>query len=153
MIATMANRHRSPLHIKLRGAFTLCEAYTVGTVCTQYDEMMVVQAAFICAGITAGLVAFTFQTRVDFTPLASTCYTLLWVLIITGFMQAFFPFSSQAQLLTASGGAALFSLFIVVDTLALDNTFREHASHKLSYAKVKIIRKRARIVHGCDMIG
>jgi len=77
---------------------------------------LVVQAAFMCAGITAGLVAFTFQTKVDFTPLASTCYTMLWVLILVGFMQLFFPFSSQAELVTASGGAALFSLFTVLDT-------------------------------------
>ena len=53
----------------------------------------------ICATVTVGLTVFTFQTKRDFTPLASSLVTGLWVLIGLGFVQAFVPFSKSQDLM------------------------------------------------------
>merc|ERR1719498_718200 len=115
LFALLANRHKSPLNMQLLAAFTVMESIAVATVVSHYNQSLVLQAAMICATVTIGLTIFTFQTKRDFTPMASTLVTGLWVLIGLGFVQAFIPFSSQQELLVSSGGASLFSAFLVVD--------------------------------------
>lgn len=115
LVALLANRKKSPLNMQLLAAFTVLESIAVATVVSFYDQTIVLQAAMICATVTVGLTIFTFQTKRDFTPLASSLVTGLWVLIGLGFVQAFVPFSKKQDLMVACGGAALFSMFLVVD--------------------------------------
>merc|ERR1711973_496670 len=76
----------------------------VGVIVTFYDVAVVVQAFFLTCAVVAGLTAFTFQTKRDFTHWGTGLMAGLWILILGGFMQVFV------------GGALLFSGFIIFDT-------------------------------------
>lgn len=64
-----ASRHVVPLNLFLLGAFTVVEAITVGTVVSLYEVASVVQALVLTLLITAGLTAYTFQTKRDFSSM------------------------------------------------------------------------------------
>ena len=46
---------------------TVVEAYTIGVIVTFYDVSVVIQAFFLTAAVVAGLTAFTFQSKRDFS--------------------------------------------------------------------------------------
>lgn len=115
LFSLIANRHKSPLNFQLLGVFTIVLSTSVALTISMYDNVVVIQAAMVCASVTAGLIAYTFQTKHDFTGMLSICMTGLWVLIGLGFVQAFFPFSSSMDAMISCVAACLFSLFIIVD--------------------------------------
>jgi len=115
LIALLGNRHKSPLNMQLLGAFTVAESLAVATAISSMNGVVVLQAGIITAAVTCGLVLFTFQTKRDFTPLNSLLLTALWVMIGISFVQLMLPFDGQVALVRSAAGAALFSLFIIVD--------------------------------------
>ena len=56
-----------PTNYALLGAFTLCYAYIVASISTLYDPQIVVEAAFITAGMVGGLSVYAWTTKSDFT--------------------------------------------------------------------------------------
>ena len=116
MIGLFVKRRSYPLNFYLLGAFTLLEAYTVGNIVTYYDTMVVIEALIITLGLFAALTVFTFQTKYDFMGMAPYLYGGLWMLIITGFMAAFFPYSRGFSLVYSTVGALIFSGYIIFDT-------------------------------------
>ena len=67
LFALFIKSREHPTNLILLAAFTVVEAYTIGVLVTFYDVAVVVQAFFLTAGVVAGLTAFTFQTKRDFT--------------------------------------------------------------------------------------
>lgn len=115
LFALMWKRQETPTNYILLAVFTVLEAYAVGVVVTLYEVSSVIQAFVLTLAVTAGLTAYTFQTKRDFTVHYGCLFSLLWILILAGFMQVFFPGDLMERGL-AMGGAALFSFFIIIDT-------------------------------------
>ncbi|XP_076468612.1 protein lifeguard 4-like [Babylonia areolata] len=115
LFALMWKRQETPTNYILLAVFTLMESYAVGVVVTLYNVSSVIEAFVLTLAVTAGLTAYTFQTKRDFTVHYGCLFSLLWILILAGFMQVFFPGDLMERGL-ALGGAVLFSFFIIIDT-------------------------------------
>lgn len=115
LFGLMWKRQETPTNYILLAVFTLMEAYAIGVIVTLYKVSSVVEAFGLTLAVTTGLTLYTFQTKRDFTSLYGCLFSFLWILIIAGFMQMLFPGDLMDKAI-AVGGAALFSLFIIVDT-------------------------------------
>lgn len=115
LIALHIKRKEHPTNLILLAAFTVVEAYTVGVLVTFFDKMVVLQAFFLTAAVVAGLTAFTFQTKRDFSNMGAMLFSGLMLLIGGGLIQLFVG-GELLDLALAVGGALLFSLFIIYDT-------------------------------------
>lgn len=115
MLALMFKQRETPINYILLMAFTAMEAYTVGVIVTFYDKAAVMEAFALTCAVTLGLTAYTFQSKRDFSSWGPSLFAVLWVLILAGFLQLFFPTVTIDRLLSI-GGALIFSLFIIYDT-------------------------------------
>lgn len=70
---------------------SLLEAYTVGTIVTFYDTVIVLEALLITLGLFAGLTLFTLQSKWDFSGMGPFLFGGLWALVLAGFVMIFFP--------------------------------------------------------------
>ncbi|XP_068163379.1 protein lifeguard 4 [Antennarius striatus] len=108
-------RHQHPVNLYLLLSFTLLEAGSVATAVTFYDYSTVLQALFLTCAVFAGLTAYTFQSKRDFSKMGAGLFSCLWILIIASFMRLFFN-SDSTELVMAGAGALLFCGFIIYDT-------------------------------------
>eukprot|EP00112_Aurelia_sp_Birch-Aquarium-sp1_P010173 Seg2186.3 transcript_id=Seg2186.3/GoldUCD/mRNA.D3Y31 product="Protein lifeguard 4" protein_id=Seg2186.3/GoldUCD/D3Y31 len=115
IVALMVKRKETPTNFYLLAAFTLCEAYTIGTVVTFFDQFVVLQAFILTVGTTIALTVYTFQSKKDFSTWGASLFNILWILVLAGFMQILMP-SEILHLGIAVAGAVIFSCFIVFDT-------------------------------------
>ena len=117
----------------------MLEAYTVGTIVTFYDTVIVLEALLITVGLFAGLTLFTLQSKWDFSGMGPFLFGGLWALVLAGFVMLFFPHNGYVFLLSrvisdrwtdicrivevvyASIGAVIFSLYIIYDTYNICN--------------------------------
>jgi len=97
-------------------AFTALEAYSVSVVTSMFESRIVLQALIFTFGIFIALTLFACQTKYDFTSWMPYLFGALWVLILFGFMSAFFPKSSGVELGYGVVAALIFSGYILVDT-------------------------------------
>lgn len=115
LITLHVKRHQVPINFILLGAFTVVEAITVGVAVSMYEAEVVVKAFVLTVVITAGLTAYTFQTKRDFTNIGAGLLIGLMVMIGLGMMNIFLG-STGLELALAGGSALIFCLFIVFDT-------------------------------------
>lgn len=137
-------RRRWPLNIILLGLFTICESFMLGTIASFYDVKFnsiysnayvirliiiflfsntspflqskeVLIAAGICTVVCLSITLFSLQTKWDFTVCGGFIFVSLVVLLMFGIMAICMP-SSVMNLLYASLGALVFSLYLVFDT-------------------------------------
>jgi len=108
-------RRTWPTNIILLGLFTLFEGYLLGAISSAYEADAVLIAAGITAVVAFGLTVFAFQTKYDFTTCTGALLVCLIVLIVFGFLCAIIR-SDILNLVYASLGALLFSIYLVVDT-------------------------------------
>nr|CAD7434447.1 unnamed protein product [Timema monikensis] len=94
---------------------TFVQAYAIGVVLTFYDQVIVLQALVLTLSVVAGLSAFTFQTKRDFSFLGYGLFGGLMLLMVAAIMQLFLG-SSVFELVISLAGAFLFAIFIVYDT-------------------------------------
>ncbi|XP_062852001.1 protein lifeguard 4 [Trichomycterus rosablanca] len=123
IFALVIYRHQHPINLYLLLGFTLLEAVSVGTAVTFYEYSIVLQAFILTSAVFAGLTAYTFQSKRDFSKLGAGLFAGLWILIIASFMRLFFQ-NDTMELVFAGAGALLFCGFIIYDTHVL--------MHKLS---------------------
>lgn len=116
IFALMVKSREVPTNFILLGLFTFCESILVGTVVTFYDKSVVLEAFVLTAAVTVALTVYTFQSKRDFSSWGAALFSVLWILIITSFMQVFFFQSELVDRAMAVAGAVLFSLFIIFDT-------------------------------------
>ncbi|KAK9687541.1 hypothetical protein K7432_014753 [Basidiobolus ranarum] len=121
MLVLFWKRHSSPLNFYLLGAFTLLEAYSVGTIVTFYSARVVLQALIITFALFIGLTLFTMQSKYDFSGMGSILNIVLWLVVIASLVQIFFPFSSKVDFAIAIVVALLFCGYIVYDTYMIIN--------------------------------
>ncbi|KAL9620087.1 MAG: hypothetical protein Q9160_005377 [Pyrenula sp. 1 TL-2023] len=120
MIATYWKRKSYPTNLLFLGGFTILEAYSISVITSLYDVRIVVEALIITLAIFFALTLFACQTKYDFTAWQPYLFGALWILIIFGFMAAFFPTSEKGskimELIYGSVAALIFSGYILVDT-------------------------------------
>lgn len=113
-------RTSHPTNVILLGAFTLCEAYTVGVVCAVYYAsglgLIVFQALLLTAAVFLSLTAYVLTTKKDFSWLGGGLFAVLCILLFWGVLNIFFDFGSGARLVYSLVGAILFSGYILYDT-------------------------------------
>ena len=104
------------MNLAILTAFTALEAYSVSVITSMFESRIVLQALIFTFGIFIALTLFACQTKYDFTSWMPYLFGALWVLILFGFMAAFFPKSSGVELGYGIVAALIFSGYILVDT-------------------------------------
>ncbi|CUM62636.1 uncharacterized protein PRCAT00000190001 [Priceomyces carsonii] len=123
LIATHFKARSYPTNLILLSAFTLCEAYAVGVVCSVVETDVLVQALLLTMVVFIGLTMFAFQTKYDFISWQGFASMALWFLIGWGILFMIFPGYSKSMDLVYSGvGALLFCLYILIDTQRIMKT-------------------------------
>ena len=117
-------RRRYPTNYILLAVFTVATSVMVGVVSATYAPESVALAAGLTLALFAGLTAFAWQTRIDFTPLNQGAFSACWGLLLLGLVCALFP-STILRNVYATLGAVLFSFFIIIDTQMLLGGKRE----------------------------
>jgi protein lifeguard len=116
MLLTFWKRKSYPANLLFLSAFTAHEAYAVSVITSYYESRIVLQALIITLGIFVALTVFACQTKYDFTHWMPYLFGALWLLVIFGFMAAFFPMSKTVELVYGAVAALVFSGYILVDT-------------------------------------
>lgn len=104
-----------PLNYVLLTIFTICEALMVASICSRYDSATVMIAAAVTAAAVVGLTIYAFKTNTDFTVLGGVLFAALLILLVASII-AIFVHNRWLQLVIASLGAVIFSIYIVFDT-------------------------------------
>lgn len=116
MLLTFWKRKSYPTNLIFLGAFTGLEAYAVSVITSFYESKIVLEALIFTLAIFVALTIFACQSKYDFTSWIPYLFGGLWVLIIFGFMSAFFPYNSKVELGYGIIAALIFSGYILVDT-------------------------------------
>lgn len=116
MLLTFWKRKSYPTNLVFLGVFTALEAYTISVITSFYESKLVLEALIFTLAIFAALTLFACQSKYDFTSWMPYLFGGLWMLIIFGFMSAFFPYSSKIELGYGIVAALIFSGYILVDT-------------------------------------
>jgi modulator of FtsH protease len=114
-----AAKNKTPLNLVLLFAFTFMTGFTLAPTLAVFiakNMGYVIGEAF---GLTAvafgGLTVFAMNTKKDFTTMGKMLFITLIVLIVAGIANIFLHLP-MLQLIIASVGAVLFSMFILFDT-------------------------------------
>ncbi|KAL8745163.1 MAG: hypothetical protein Q9190_002666 [Brigantiaea leucoxantha] len=116
MLLTYWKRKSYPTNLFFLSGFTALEAYSISVIVSFYQTKIVLEALIITSAIFVALTVFACQTKYDFTNWMPYLFGTLWVLIIFGFMAAFFPKNSTVELIYGAIAALVFSGYILVDT-------------------------------------
>ncbi|XP_053601832.1 protein lifeguard 4-like [Plodia interpunctella] len=121
LIALIFKRRDHPANLYLLAAFTVVQAYTVGTIVSFYNTAVVLQALGLTFAVVFALTLYTLNTKRDFTFIGYGLVAGLSVLLIGGFLQIFIQ-SSALEMALAFSGAILFSFFLIFDTQMMMTT-------------------------------
>jgi len=128
IFALMIHKNKSPLNMYLLSAFTIVEAFLVGTVTTAYcadgEQGIVLEAVFLTGCIFVGLTIFTFQSKIDFSFLGAGLSMGLGALILWGLFAMIFGI--QTGYVYALVGCILFSGYILFDTWLIMEKLSPH---------------------------
>ncbi|KAJ9645830.1 hypothetical protein H2199_002871 [Coniosporium tulheliwenetii] len=116
MLLTFWKRKSYPTNLLFLSGFTALEAYSISVITSFYESRIVLEALVFTLAIFVALTLFACQTKYDFTNWIPYLFGALWILIIFGFMAAFFPHNSKVELGYGIIAALIFSGYILVDT-------------------------------------
>ncbi len=116
MLLTFWKRKSYPTNLLFLSGFTALEAYSVSVIVTFYQSRIVLLALVLTAGIFVALTLFACQSKYDFTAWQPYLFGALWILILFGFVSAFFPGGKTYEMIYGSVAALIFSGYILVDT-------------------------------------
>ena len=124
LFALIAMKDNHPTNLQLLAVFTLFESILVGTVCARYAASglsdLVLEALVITLTIFAGLTAYAFWSKRDFSFLGAGLFVALIALLGCSFINLFLGVtgnkSPMLALLISWGGSVLFSLYILYDS-------------------------------------
>lgn len=119
-------QQKHPLNLILLGLWTSCLSITVGVSCANTDGKIVLEALILTSAVVASLTAYTFwasKKGKDFSFLGPILFTSLFVLLLTSFLQMFFPLGSTSTAVYGGISAVVFSGYIVYDTQNLIKRF------------------------------
>lgn len=109
-----------PVNYILLGLFTLCEAYLVGFIASNYEPEVVLAAAFSTAGITAAISVYAYYTKSDFTICGPVFLIIGMTMCMTTLMILIFGLSTgqwhTAHMIICGIAVVLFSFYLLFDT-------------------------------------
>ncbi|GAX83121.1 hypothetical protein CEUSTIGMA_g10547.t1 [Chlamydomonas eustigma] len=111
-------RHQFPLNLILMAIFTIGEGVLVSACTARYNTDIVILALGITAAVTVSLCAYALTTKHDFTSMGSYLYAALLSLFVAGLV-GYILHTPLLTLAISTGGAALFSMYIVYDVQML----------------------------------
>ncbi|XP_072984708.1 BI1-like protein [Typha latifolia] len=129
-------QQRHPLNFVFLGLFTLCLSLSVGVACANTQGKIVLEALILTSAVVSSLTAYTFwasKKGKDFSFLGPVLFAGLVVLILTSFIQIFFPLGPSSVALFGGLGALIFSGFLVYDT---DNLIKRYNYDEYIWASV-----------------
>jgi modulator of FtsH protease len=131
-----AAKNKTPLNLVLLFAFTFMTGFTLAPTLAVFiarNMGYVIGEAFGLTAVAFGaLTIFAMNTKRDFTTMGKMLFITLIVLIIAGIANIFLHLP-MLQLIIASVGAVLFSMFILYDT---QNIIRGNVSSEIEAAVV-----------------
>ncbi|XP_051125964.1 BI1-like protein [Andrographis paniculata] len=133
-----AYKQKHPLNLVFLGLFTLSLSLTVGVTCANTEGWIVLEALILTSAVVSALTGYTFwasKKGKDFSFLGPILFTSLFVLVLTGFIQAFFPLGSTTSAIYSSIGAIIFSGYIVYDT---ENLIKRYTYDDYIWASVNL---------------
>lgn len=116
LLLTFWKRKSYPTNMVFLTCFTALEAYSISVITSFYESRIVLQALVITLAVFAFLTLFACQSKYDFTAWQPYLFGALWMLIIFGFMAAFFPGGRTLDTIYGAVAALIFSAYILVDT-------------------------------------
>eukprot|EP00579_Thalassiosira_antarctica_P000159 CAMPEP_0201866240 /NCGR_PEP_ID=MMETSP0902-20130614/887_1 /ASSEMBLY_ACC=CAM_ASM_000551 /TAXON_ID=420261 /ORGANISM="Thalassiosira antarctica, Strain CCMP982" /LENGTH=287 /DNA_ID=CAMNT_0048391163 /DNA_START=37 /DNA_END=900 /DNA_ORIENTATION=- len=128
IVALMCKKDKHPQNMYLLSAFTVVEAFLVGTVTTAYcaagERGIVLEAVFLTGAIFVGLTVFTFQSKIDFSFLGAFLSMGLGAIFLWGLFAMIFGI--QTGYVYALFGCILFSGYILFDTWLIMDRLSPH---------------------------
>ncbi|KAK4477983.1 hypothetical protein RD792_017248 [Penstemon davidsonii] len=131
-------QQRHPLNFIFLGLFTASLSLTVGVSCANTEGTIVLEALILTSAVVSALTGYTFwaaKKGKDFSYLGPILFTSLFVLLLTGFIQIFFPFGSTSVAIYSAISAIIFSGYIVYDT---DNLIKRFTYDEYIWASVTL---------------
>ncbi|XP_055824141.1 BI1-like protein [Solanum dulcamara] len=121
-------RKKYPLNFVFLGLFTISLSISVGVACANTEGRIVLEALILTSAVVLALTGYTFwasKRGQDFSFLGPILFASLFVLVLTGFMQLFFPLGSTASSIYCAISAIVFCAYIVYDTYKLIKRFTD----------------------------
>ncbi|XP_075506750.1 BI1-like protein [Primulina tabacum] len=131
-------QQKHPLNFIFLGLFTASLSITVGVSCANTEGRIVLEALILTSAVVSALTGYTFwasKKGKDFSFMGPILFTSLFVLVLTGFIQMFFPFGSTSVAIYSAMGAIIFSGYIVYDT---DNLIKRFTYDEYIWASVTL---------------
>ncbi|KAI3469490.1 hypothetical protein Pfo_026153 [Paulownia fortunei] len=131
-------QQKHPLNFIFLGLFTASLSLTVGVSCANTEGRIVLEALILTSAVVSALTGYTFwasKKGKDFSFLGPILFTSLFVLVLTGFIQVFFPLGSTSVAIYSAIGAIIFSGYIVYDT---DNLIKRFTYDEYIWASVTL---------------
>jgi len=129
-------QQKHPLNFIFLGLFTVCLSLSVGVACANTQGKIVLEALILTSGVVSSLTGYTFwasKKGKDFSYLGPVLFAGLVVLLLTSFIQIFFPLGPTSVAIFGGFGAVLFSAFIVYDT---ENLIKRYTYDEYIWASV-----------------
>ncbi|KAK4482905.1 hypothetical protein RD792_010078 [Penstemon davidsonii] len=131
-------QQKHPLNFIFLGLFTASMSVTVGVSCANTEGKIVLEALILTSAVVLALTGYTFwaaKKGKDFSFLGPILFTSLFILILTGFIQMFFPLGSTSVAIYGAISAIIFSGYIVYDT---DNLIKRFTYDEYIWASVTL---------------
>uniref|UniRef100_A0A2P2JNI2 BI1-like protein n=1 Tax=Rhizophora mucronata TaxID=61149 RepID=A0A2P2JNI2_RHIMU len=129
---------RHPVNLILLGVFTVSLSLLVGASCANTDGNIVLEALILTSAVVCSLTGYTFwaaKKGQDFSFLGPILFTGIIILILTSFIQMFFPLGSTSTAVYGGISALIFSGYIVYDT---DNLIKRFTYDEYILASVAL---------------
>ncbi|KAL3817730.1 hypothetical protein ACHAXA_002490 [Cyclostephanos tholiformis] len=128
IISLMCLKDREPHNMYLLCAFTIVEAFLVGSVTTAYcasgQRGVVLEAVFLTGIIFVGLTVYTYKSKVDFSFLGAALYMGLGALVVWGLLAM--VLGVRTGYVYALLGCIVFSGYVLFDTWLIMDKLSPH---------------------------
>ncbi|PKU69333.1 BI1-like protein [Dendrobium catenatum] len=129
-------QQKHPLNFVFLGLFTVSLSLSVGVACANTKGRIVLEALILTSGVVLSLTGYAFwasRKGKDFSYLGPALFAGLMVLLLTSFIQMFFPLGPTSVAIFGGLGALVFSAFLVYDT---DNLIKRYTYDEYIWASV-----------------
>jgi len=129
-------QQKHPLNFVFLGPFTICLSLSVGVACANTSGEIVFQALVLTSAVVVSLTGYTFwasRKGKDFSFLGPFLFAGITILVLTSFIQMFFPFGSTSSAVIAGVGAFIFCGYLIYDT---DNLIKRFNYDEYIWASV-----------------
>jgi len=110
---------RQPLNLVVLFFFTAFESLFLSSALMFVPADLLLRALLTTVTVFVGLSLYTLESKTDFSFMRSFLGSALWILIVAGLFQIFWPMGSEMDTIFTWFGALVFCGFVVFDTWRL----------------------------------